>query len=181
MKCAKCDLNSVIKQGNQWFCERHYRFGSMRSGAKRANKYVPTYDELEQLFNPKMICPDCKVKMNWRAKDGQTTVASLQHYRNGKLGIVCRSCNTRHSFMKDDLYQEMPKDHKLCPKCKLIKPATYFSCDNGRSGQFKRKSYCKSCSDILTNKWKEKNREKYNEYQRAYRKKRRTSGNPIAR
>jgi len=181
MKCAKCNLTSVIKQGRQWFCEKHYRFVSMRSGAKRSNKYVPSHDELEELFDPKMLCHDCGVKMNWRAKDGQSTVASLQHYRNGTIGIVCRSCNTRHAFMKNDDYCEMPKDHKLCPCCQLIKPLINFSSDKGRSGVAKRKSYCKSCSDISVNKWKEKNRDKYNEYQRAYRARRKENGNPVTR
>jgi hypothetical protein len=153
----------------------------MRSGAKRAGKYVPSHDELEKLFDPTMLCPDCGVKMNWRARDGQSTVASLQHYRDGSLAIVCRSCNTRHAFMKDDDYREMPKDHKLCPCCKSIKPLTAFVADNTRSGLAKRKSHCKSCSDTLVKEWKDKNREKYNAYQRAYRARRKASGNPITR
>ena len=180
MKCARCNLDSVIKQGRQWFCEKHYRFGSMRVHAKRHGKLVPSHDELEKLFDPKMLCPDCNVKMNWRAKDGWATVVSLQHYRDGTLGLVCMSCNSRHGAMKNDDYRDMPKDHKLCPVCQTIKPLVNFGVDNGRSGLAKRKSCCKSCNDVLVNKWRGKNRDKYNEYQRIYRAKRKLSGGSTA-
>lgn len=171
MKCSRCEVEAVIRQGNQWLCDKHYRFGSMRAGSKRRGKYVPSHVELEKLFDPKMLCPDCGVSMNWRAKDGQCTVATLQHYRDGTLAIVCRSCNTRHAFMKDDDYRQMPKDHKFCKKCNLIHPLKNFSKDNNRAGTMKLKSYCKSCSNSLVEKWKEKNRDKYNEYQRLQREK----------
>jgi len=181
MKCAKCEEPSVIQQGHQKLCERHYRFASMRSGAKKANKYVPSHEELEVLFDPEMICPDCKVKMNWRAKDGRSTVATLQHYRDGTLGIVCLSCNTRHAFMPEDTYREMPKDHKYCPKCKSIKHENDFYLDAHRQGVLKRKSYCNKCSDESYKKWVEQNREKYNQRQREYRARRKENGNPVTR
>lgn len=169
MKCSRCDLDATIKQGNQWLCDKHYRFGQMRVLAKRRGKLVPSHDLLESLAFHGMGCPDCGVTMNWRAKDGQATVASLQHYRDGSLGIVCRSCNTRHAFMDGDTYRDLPSNFKFCPGCKQEKPATEFSVDNGRSGPLKRKSKCKSCSNAAVKKWKEENREQYNEYQRNWR------------
>ena len=137
--CSVCALPSTIKQGNQSLCDRHYRFGQMRSGAKRHGKLVPTRNELEAMRGADLICPDCKTKMNWRSKDGTQSVASLQHYRDGSMAIVCRSCNTRHAFMLGDSYREMPKDHKQCPCCKTIKPLTEFTLDSSRSGPAKRK------------------------------------------
>ena len=177
--CSRCGVDAALKQGNQWLCEKHYRFGQMRAGAKRHGKAVPSHDQLESLVDPSMLCPDCHIQMNWRAKDGQSTVASLQHYRDGSLGIVCRTCNTRHAFMPGDTYRAMPKDHKLCKKCGLIKKISEFSADNNRSGQMKVQSKCKSCNDNAVNQWKEDNREKYNDYQRAYRSKRKVQGNPV--
>jgi predicted RNA-binding Zn-ribbon protein involved in translation (DUF1610 family) len=153
----------------------------MRSKAKQCDKYSPTRDEIESLLNSEMLCPDCGVKMNWRSKDGRSTVASLQHYRDGTLGVVCLSCNARHASMPNDSYRNMAKDHKFCPSCQNIKHESCFSLDAGRSGNLKRKSYCKTCSNKSVNKWKEKNREQYNEYQRAYRAKRNADGNPITR
>lgn len=162
-------------------CDMHYRFGQMRANAKRHGKTIPTREQLSQMSGASLICPDCNVRMNWRAKDGQNTVASLQHYRDGSMNIVCRSCNTRHAFMPEDSYREMPKDYKLCPTCKTIKPLFEFTKDNYQAGHVKRKRKCRSCSDKLVNQWKEKNRDKYNEYQRAYRAKRKAQGNPVSR
>lgn len=181
MKCSVCNLSSTIKQGNQMLCDMHYRFGQMRSNAKRHEKVVPSREQLSQMSGASLICPDCGVQMNWRAKDGQNTVASLQHYRDGTMNIVCRSCNTRHAYMPEDSYRDMPKDCKLCPVCEEIKPITEFTKDNNRSGQTRRKSKCRSCSNKLVNEWKEKNRDKYNEYQRSYRAKRKSEGNPVSR
>ena len=44
-----------------------------------------------------------------------------------------------------------------------------------------RKSKCRACADEATTKWKEKNREQYNAYQRAYRAKRKSEGRPVTR
>ena len=181
MKCSRCANDATMKQGNQQLCDRHYRFGQMRSSAKRNGKIVPTHEQLEVMVGSEMLCPDCGVAMNWRSKDGKSTVASLQHYRAGTLAIVCLSCNTRHASMAGDSYCEMAKDHKQCPSCKSIKPYSAFSADNGRAGMVKRKSICKECSDKKVNQWKERNRDEYNAYQRIYRAKRKAKGQPIIR
>ena len=179
MRCAKCKEEAVIVQGHQHLCDKHYRFGQMRATAKRHNKVVPAHEQLERMASQDMRCPDCGVPMNWRSKDGKATVASLQHYRNGSIAIVCLSCNTRHAFMEGDSYRDMPKDHKQCPSCNHIKPQREFYADNGRSGGMKKKSICKVCSNKQISKWKELNRERYNEYQRQYRAKRKAEGNPV--
>ena len=180
-KCSRCDEGAVIKQGHQWLCDKHYRFGQMRATAKRHGKFVPAFEVLEIMDGSDLACPDCNVGMNWRAKDGQSTVATLQHYRNGALAIVCRSCNTRHASMKDDSYVDIRKDHKRCPKCGEIKPYDMFYADNGRSGIIRKKSTCATCSDLAVNKWKENNRERLNKYQREYRARRKAEGRPVIR
>lgn len=177
--CSVCGVASTIKQGNQLLCDKHYRFGQMRSHAKRNGKAVPSRKELEAMSGASLTCHDCGVHMNWRSKDGQHTVASLQHYRDGTMNIVCRTCNTRHAFMPADTYREMPKDHKLCPSCNQVKPLSKFTLDSSRAGVAKRKSKCHQCADAEVKKWKEENREKYNEYQRQYRAKRKAEGNPV--
>lgn len=177
--CSRCSEIAVRRQGHQRLCAKHYRFGQMRVLAKHRGKTVPTHEELHAMKGVDLCCPDCATQMNWLAGDGQSTVASLQHYRDGSMAIVCRSCNTRHAFMPGDSFREMPKDHKLCPKCQSIKPLDEFSTDAGRSGPMKFKSACKSCSDTDVTEWKESNRDRYNEYQRKYRAKRKAEGNPV--
>jgi hypothetical protein len=126
----------------------------MRATAKRHNKYVPTWEELEQMYLiTRLDCNDCNRIMNWTSKDGKCSVISLQHYRDGQIGFVCRSCNTRHASMDNDDYRNMPKNKKRCPQCKDIKMSTQFSKDNGRSGELKRKSWCKSCCNKSHKRW----------------------------
>lgn len=179
--CSACGDPATTKQGHQHLCDKHYRFGQMRAKAKAGGKAVPSRHDLALMEGVDLVCPDCGVQMNWRARDGQETVASLQHYRDGSMAIVCRSCNTRHAFMDGDEYRVMPKDHKHCPCCKQIKPLSEFTLDASRSGTAKRKSKCRQCSDNQVKQWKESNRDRYNEYQRQYRAKRKTEGNPVRR
>ena len=153
LPCSKCENTSIYKQGNQWLCAKHYRIAQMRSNAKRHNKFVPEYSEIEKRLDL-LICPDCGKSMNLLSKDGKCTVATLQHYRDGSWNIVCRSCNTRHAYMPGDTYRQMDKNNKYCPKCKSIKSFSQFSVDNGRSGNIKLKSYCKSCSKEAHREWK---------------------------
>lgn len=164
--CARCGELASHKQGRQWLCPKHYRFGQMRASAKRRGLRVPAHQELADLVPDGMLCPDCKREMNWLGREGQASVASLQHYRDGTLALVCRSCNTRHAFAPGDSFRDAPKDHKHCPKCRLFKPMGDFAADNGRSGQIKLKSWCRSCSHQAHTQWRIENRDYYNAKQR---------------
>ena len=180
-RCSCCLHVSVIKQGNQWLCAKHYRFGQMKANAKRHGKVVPTRAELDSMLTQDFHCPECRRQMNWRSADGKTTVASLQHYRNGRIGIICRSCNTRHAFAPADSFSDVPKDHKYCPRCHVFKSDSEYTKDNGRSGTRRIASWCKPCKDKSATEWKVNNRDQYNQYQREYRAKRKAEGNPISR
>lgn len=181
--CGKkgCNEISARKQGNQYLCAKHYRFGQMRVNAKRRGLAVPSHEQLHSLISDNLTCPDCSRKMNWLSGDGMSSVASLQHYRDGSFGIVCRSCNTRHAYMSGDTYLGIPDDHKYCPCCQISKPRSEFYCDSGRSGELKTKSYCKVCSNKSVETWRIEHREQYNEKQREYRARRKAEGNPIRR
>lgn len=181
--CGKqgCYEVAVRKQGHQYLCAKHYRFGQMRVNAKRRGLAVPSHEQLHSLVNSNLSCPDCSRQMNWLSADGMASVASLQHYRDGSFGIVCRSCNTRHAYMPGDTYLDIPNDHKFCPSCQISKLRSEFYCDSGRSGELKTKSHCKECSNKSAENWRIKNREYYNEKQREYRATRKASGNPIRR
>ena len=179
--CSVCDAPAVRKSGHQYLCAKHYRFGQMRHTSKYHGKIAPTRAELEEMPGANLECPECGTAMNWFTADGASTVATIQHYRDGTIAIVCKSCNTRHAFMDGDSYREMPKDHKLCPACKTIKPLSEFALDASRSGPAKRTSRCRTCYGEANKLWRESNREKYNAKQRAYRAKRKAAGNPVRR
>lgn len=143
--CSRCGLLALLRQGHQWLCAKHYRFGQMRATAKRRGKSVPTHNQIEDIIPPAMQCPDCLRIMNWLAREDQTLVATLQHYRDGTLGIVCRSCNTRHAYAPGDSFRDAPKNHKYCPHCSQFLPDSCFYADNSRSGPRKIRSWCKAC------------------------------------
>lgn len=168
--CCRCNDTPFRIQGHQWFCRKHYRFGQMRATAKRRGRYVPSWEELDTIPGVGLRCPDCLVGMNWLASDGQATVASLQHYRDGTIAIVCRSCNTRHASAPEDDFRTNSKDHKFCPACRQFRPLSKFWSDNSRSGPMKVKSHCADCSKESNRLWRNANKDRYNEYQRNRRK-----------
>lgn len=157
--CAWCVSPSVVRQGRIFLCAKHYRFQQMRSTAKRKGKAVPSYEELAVITPVDMICAGCLRTMNWRSCDGQSTVASLQHDRNGRKRIICRACNTRHASMRGDTFYSMPANKKICPACKRLKPFGEFFKD--RSGRWRNaKTYCKACSTKKMYQWRAERRER---------------------
>ncbi len=171
--CKWCNFLAIIKQGRIWLCEKHYRFQQMRINAKRHNKCVPGYGELEAMHSILgMVCPACKRELNWLGCNGLSTVITLQHDRSGALNFLCRACNTRHAgFEGDSFYIIDHNKEKKCFKCKKILPLSSFYKDN--SGRWKnKKSSCKECSNKTYNNWRIKNREYYNAKQRENRRKR---------
>jgi hypothetical protein len=145
-------------------CAKHYRFGQMRAGAKRHGKAVPDRVRLEAMAPDNMECQDCGRTMNWLAKDGQSTVASLQHYRSGEMGIVCRACNTRHAHYPGDSFRGQWREKKWCPKCSSMLDRIEFAMT--KAGL---KSWCRACAKESGYNWRNNNKAAYNEYQRNWR------------
>ena len=179
--CRWCSLPAFRESGHIWLCYMHYRFQSMRTKAKYDGKEVPSYNDLKLLFdqlNPVMICPICRRPMNWMAKDGRSTVITLQHDRSGVLRLLCMGCNARHGQCEgDSFYSEIGPNRKRCWRCKQVKTLEEFSTDRGRWSE--KGTTCKECLYILNKTWRTKNREKYNASKRAYRAKRKAAGNPV--
>ena len=152
--CAWCSEPKHIKQGRIWLCKIHYRFQSMRVRAKRDDKAVPSYEMLYSMASSSMICPGCNRTMNWLAKEGRSTVVTLQHDRNGTMRFLCLSCNTRHAFMPGDSFYHAPKDKKFCPDCREWLDFDSFATD--KSGRWMdRKTYCRRCSNVRHKNWRE--------------------------
>lgn len=174
-RCSRCGIVAAQKQGHQWLCARHYRIGQMRSTARRDGKVIPTHEQLEAMLRD--TCADCGVVMNMLSRDGERArTASLQHYRDGSLAVVCVSCNTRHAAMPGDTFRDMQNDSKRCPRCETVKPLSNFGADLGRSGPMKFKSWCKPCASASHTEWQRNNREHYNAKQREARAARRAAG-----
>ena len=178
--CSTCKKTAVIKQGNQWLCEKHYRFGQMRSCAKRHGKKVPSREELDMMIPDPFSCQVCNKPMNWRSKDGTSTVATLQHDRAGTMRIICLSCNSRHASFKDDSFYQHDQSKRSCPRCKQSLELVQFCKDE--SGRWKSlNTYCRTCRTEMHRQWVNRNKERENEKRREYYHRRKASGNPIPR
>ncbi len=145
-RCIGCGDEDVVKSGRQMRCRRCHRFGQMRRTAGSHGKTVPSYELLESLLAllDGMKCPLCKREMNWLSSEGEVSVVSLQHWRDGSFGLICRSCNARHDDMPDDEFARLPAGHKWCPKCKVIKPLADFCLGKNVLGC---RSSCRDCTN----------------------------------
>lgn len=160
MKCYICGFDAIKLHGRANLCEKHKRFIQMQKTAKQDKKYSPSIYEIEALVPRDMKCQDCGTTMHWIDNKNRSSGAVLQHYRDGTLGIVCMSCNTKHGQMPGDSYRDVPAGHKLCVCCKTIKPLSLFS--KRRDGKVPYPlSKCKQCMADALKKWREKNPEKY--------------------
>ena len=175
-----CNRRAVIVQGHQSLCPKHYRFQQMRSKAKVTAKKVPTKAELESLIPKDFKCPVCKRDMNWLQRNGADTVITLQHDRNGKVRLLCLSCNVRHASFGGDSFYSHDQTKRVCPSCRNLLPFSEFCTD--RTARWKSKgTYCRKCRTVKHNNWIAKNRKRENEKRRDYYYRRKASGNPIPR
>lgn len=154
--CQWCEEISVRKQGRIWLCKKHYRFQQMRVNAKRHNKEVPEYWELENMLSwtNGFICQPCKRQMNWLSEEGQSTVVTLQHDRSGTMRLLCRACNTRHAYYPGDDYYDKPEGIKQCKSCNRLLPEMDFCVDNSRA--CKLKSCCRECAKEKHYDWRKR-------------------------
>lgn len=179
--CSLCPNESVIKQGHQFLCVRHYRLRQMRHKAKYDGKSAPSMSELETMIPDGMICPFCKKVMNWRRCDGQATVITIQHDRSGLVRMLCQSCNTRHAFFPGDTFYDHDQSKRRCGCCKLALPLDRFPSNRTCGLLMSKHNYCQTCCTQKHKVWRNKNRNRENAKQRAYYHKRKNSGNPIPR
>lgn len=152
MKCKLCNEPVIVTSRSRHHCIKHHRFTQMRGAARWRGKTIPSVTELEALFNQGgLICPECKRPMVWRRALATDRVVTLQHYRDGSFGLVCQSCNCRHTYMPGDSFRLMPTDHKLCPACNHVKPRSEFYSDISRGSIIQTMSRCKVCSQAKRN------------------------------
>jgi hypothetical protein len=171
MKCFICGDDAIKRHGRASMCQKHFRFWQMQRTAKADRKLVPHVYQLESLIPGDMKCPDCGVLMHWIDDDNRSSGAVLQHYRDGTLGIVCLSCNTKHGQMSGDMYRDVPQDHKLCIQCKTVKPLFNFSIRRDGKKPYPV-SKCKQCSYEAQLVWRKANPDRYRELNKKHNDKR---------
>jgi hypothetical protein len=141
-----CYALATRKWSNTKYCEKHFRFKEMRHNAKSSKKYVPSYDELENLYseNSAMICRYCGKQMHWRDDHGKIVQLTFQHRDDGLLEFICHGCNNAHGHSKmhnRDYFLEIPIGMKWCPRCKNI-----YTLNNFYKNKDRFTCYCRDCT-----------------------------------
>ncbi len=161
-RCSKkgCEQPSTRQMGCCQYCNKHYRFKKMRSGAQQKNKYMPSWEELSEMLPKDMICNICNKQMIWHKKLGKLNdVISLQHDNNGDIRLICFACNIGHRNSKlGDEYFNIQKDHKYCPECEKILSIKSFY--KNKSKRDKHNNICKKCVKTLGKKLFDQRRDK---------------------
>lgn len=148
--CARCDKPRYL---NNSYCKKHARFVAMRACARRRGKHEPSMEEMERIADglDGMKCPDCGIVMLWKSRRFRV-LATLQHYRDGSIGIVCHTCNVRHSRLPGDVYRELEAGQKFCCMCERRMPLTSFYPENrnatAKHGEASYGAYCKECHKV---------------------------------
>lgn len=146
--CAHCDAPRAWSSRFTGYCEKHLRIYRIRLECSRRGLYSPTRVELEQMLGDVPgECSSCGTTMIWRAHGTNAPkgrVASIQHWKNETVSIICFSCNARHGSLggDDDRFFQCDKNSKSCYVCKQILPLSDFWKGSGFGG---KRKHCKSC------------------------------------
>jgi hypothetical protein len=144
------------------YCRRCYRVMKILDYCHR--KYperLTTWDEVASLWDGAIAtgqCPHC-FNLMVLYSDGRrrTGLATIQHYDDGRLGIICFTCNLAHSKseLRDKLFN-LPQGQKFCPDCQTAKPKYEFHIT--RRDLNGHVTYCKPCQNTRNRAVKQRRR-----------------------
>ncbi len=165
MKCSRQGCERVGEKRHSptlSYCRRCYRIMKMLTGAhRRYPGIVTTWEQIAELWNKaeeRGTCPHCLNPMPLYSEDGKRKgMATIQHYDDGTLGIICLTCNLAHSKspLRDKLFS-LQLDQKYCPDCQQVKSRDDFHNQSKWNG---RMTYCKPCQNARNRMIKQHNKE----------------------
>ena len=144
------------------YCRRCYRLLKILGYCRRRYPHRPTdWNELDALWTEAEdfpFCPHCSKAMIFYPPRQRRGMATIQHYDDGRLGVICLGCNLAHSKSElgDGLFALKPNE-KFCPDCGEIKDRDEFHIQNRFNG---RVSYCKPCQNARNRQVKQRGRER---------------------
>lgn len=137
------------------FCARCFRIVRMLYMAhKRYPDRSLSFDEVSALLaavEPDLKCPACTKQMHMVSGGPRGSLVTIQHYNDGRLGMLCGTCNISHGHSKlGDAFWSVPAGHKFCPTCESIKPfADYRKNASTRTGLANE---CRACATEVNRK-----------------------------
>jgi hypothetical protein len=143
----RCDRPADRICSKSRLCDRHYRLSQMRYSAKAADKFVPSFWQLELLVPADMKCPKCANAMIWAAGPDRSRryVISLQHYADGTIALECMACNIAHGHTKHrSEHTPYIEGRKWCCSCRRSLPTESFAGNRSKPGGLQ--AYCRACT-----------------------------------
>ncbi len=168
MKCSRLDCEQEGEKRHavtSRYCRRCYRVLKILDYCHR--KYPQrstTWNEVAALWQEAErsgACPHCLNPMALYSEDGKRRgLATIQHYDDGRLGVICFTCNLAHSKSElGDALFNVPAGYKFCPDCKATKlKSEFYRTSRDLNGYI---TYCKPCQDARKRKIRRKNRSIY--------------------
>jgi len=158
--CRCCPAPGVRLHSQIVYCEMHYRIRQMRNCARSRAKAIPDLRLLEamadSLMRAGMVCQDCGKTMTWLiVENKRADQVTLQHYRDGRFGLVCGTCNVKHGHLPGDMFLTLPPEHKRCPQCSEVKPLADYP-SKGKP----HFSWCRACKTRRTLEARRRNPER---------------------
>jgi hypothetical protein len=108
--------------------------------------------------------------MVMQMKKNPKRVVTLQHDDNGKIRLLCKSCNSQHASVGDRFYKQ-PVNMKVCADCKKNLPNEMFYKSRTNKTVRLTISFCKDCWRVRYREWRLKNKESINKKYREWRNK----------
>lgn len=122
----------------------------MISAARAKHKSVPDRDDLIAQLESSDSCPQCGVKYD---ESRQRTRATLQHWNDGRISLLCFSCNSRHRDAGDAAFKNISATTKSCYMCKAVLPLDAFNRGHRFGG---RDTRCRECCKVHKRKLRDR-------------------------
>lgn len=151
MRCVRwgCTNEGTVRWGRNIYCARCSKINHMlRNTHHDYPDRAISWAEIDALLKgaeaADLICPHCKDRMFYDLRAGRKHIATIQHYRDGSLGIICFGCNAKHGRHKlGDAVYLIPEGHKSCSTCARVLPLAAFG--SNRSTVTGRSHECREC------------------------------------
>ena len=127
------------------YCDLCAKIVEARATACKKGKAVPSWSDAVGLIPLDMKCPCCNFEMTLHKEyAGLHRTMSLQHWKDGRIGWVCQSCNSR---MKTT--EELPPEGtRRCGDCAEVKPLDAFYASRSSTSHTKLMTKCIECAKL---------------------------------
>lgn len=138
-----------------FYCDKHAAIRAMRNNARQSEKFVPTMQEIVEVWPKDNVCPRCGCDFVFGKGVQSAASPSLQHFAaspemDNPIGIVCHRCNNNLRNLGDSLEaMDIPLNLRRCTRCNTLKDKGEFGWHTSTvTGKRNISSHCRPCEVI---------------------------------